>query len=266
MKQLNSISVLFFGDIVGRVGRKAFEKGLPILKDKYQADFCLANCENATHGRGCSYEHYKGLIDAGASCLTSGNHFYGSKDVMNPEYDFSKLVRPYNIGPKAPLVGTRVFTVKGRTIRVTNLIGLTEMTGGLSNPFTDMDLIIKNAKEDFHIVDIHAEATGEKRALAEYLNGRVSLVVGTHTHVQTNDAQILKKGTAFISDLGMCGTDYSCLGANIPEVIQKVAFGLPLKYEYADKGVGRLDGIHAILGPNFKAELIEPISLKIEVN
>jgi len=266
LKLLNSISVLFFGDIVGKVGRKAFEKGLPILKDKYNADFCLANCENATHGRGCSYDNYLDLINAGADCLTSGNHFYGVRDVFNENYDFSKLVRPFNMGPKAPLVGTRVFTVKGMTIRVTNMIGLTEMTGGLSNPFTDMDGIIANSHEDFHIVDLHAEATGEKRAFAEYLNGRVSLVVGTHTHVQTNDAQVLSKGTGFISDLGMCGLDNSCIGANIPECIQKVGFGLPFKFEYAEKGLGRMDGIHAILGPNFQVQLIEPISFKVEVN
>lgn len=265
MKSLNSISILFFGDIVGRVGRKAFEKGLPILKDRYQADFCLANCENATHGRGCSYEHYQELLKAGANCLTSGNHFYGTSDVFNPEYDFSHLVRPYNMGPKAPLLGTRVFTVKGYKIRVTNLIGLTEMVGGLSNPFTDMDEILKNSHEDFHIVDLHAEATGEKRALGEYLNGRVNLVVGTHTHVQTNDAQILSKGTAFISDLGMCGLDYSCLGANIPEVIQKVAYGLPVRYEYAESGTGRMDGIHAVLSLDLKAQFIEPIHFKVDV-
>lgn len=264
-KSPSELSVLFFGDCVGKMGRLALAKGLPLLKDRYQADFTIVNCENATHGRGCSHEHYEELLKAGADCLTSGNHFYDSRDVFRPEYDFSKLVRPLNMGPKAPLSGSRVFNVNGYTLRITNLIGRVEVPGAQSNPFTDMDQLLTTSSEDFHIVDFHAEATGEKRCLAEYLDGRISLFVGTHTHVQTNDAKILDRGTCFITDLGMCGADDSCLGMGKDNAIAKVAFGLPLPFQPLETGIARLDGIHAVLGLDHKGALIEPISFKVNI-
>lgn len=261
MKSPNELSILFFGDCVGKVGRRALAKGLPLLKDKYQADFVICNCENATHGRGCSHEHYLELLNAGADCLTSGNHFYDTKDVLREDLDWSKLVRPLNLGPYAPLKGSRVFRAGGHTIRVTNLLGLVEMHGTQVSPFIAMDELLPQCHEDFHIVDIHAEATGEKRALAEYLDGKVNLVTGTHTHVQTNDAKILEKGTCFISDAGMCGLDDSCLGMEKHSAMRKIATGLPIPFNVPESGRGRLDGIHCVFGPNFKGVLIEKISV-----
>ncbi len=265
MKSPDELRVLFFGDCVGTLGRKALARGLPLLKDRYQADFTFVNCENATHGRGCSHEHYLELLAAGADCLTSGNHFYGNRDVFREGLDFSKLVRPLNFGPKAPLAGSRVFRVGAKTVRVTNLIGRVEMTGAQSNPFTDMDELIANSHEDFHLVDFHGEATGEKRCLAEYLDGRISLFVGTHTHVQTNDAKVLDKGTCFISDAGMCGADDSCLGMGKDNAIARTAFGLPYPYEPPETGKARLDGILAVLGPNHQGLSIVPVTMACDI-
>lgn len=266
MRPLNSISVLCFGDCCGRVGRRALNKLIPLLKDKYQADFVIVNSENATHGRGCSLESYNELVEAGADCLTSGNHFYDQRDVMNEKASilFERQIRPLNFAPQAPLRGSLVFPVKGYTLRVTNLIGRVEIQGAQSNPFLDMDKLLKETKPtDFHIVDFHAEATGEKRALAEYLDGRISLFMGTHTHVQTNDAQMLDKGTLFISDLGMCGLYDSCLGMLKESVINRTAFGLPGALQIAEEGLGFVSGIHVLLAKDKKESKIETFSVKV---
>lgn len=265
MKSLGSISVLFFGDIVGRVGRRALAKVLPLLKDKYQADFIIANCENATHGRGCSHEHYEELLKAGIDCMTSGNHFFDTKAVFHENYDWSCLVRPINFPPQTPLAGTRVFQVGPYKVRVTNAIGAVEMNGCWTKPSEALDKVCNMDDCDFHIVDLHAEATGEKVCLGNYLDGRVSLFVGTHTHVQTNDARILPKGTCYITDLGMCGLDDSCLGAEVESAVKKTVTGLPMMFEYPEKGKGRVDGIHAVLSLDHKGVLIEPVHAYAEV-
>lgn len=266
MRPLNSISVLCLGDCVGRVGRMAIKKLLPLLKDKYQADFVVANSENATHGRGCSLESYNELIGAGIDCLTSGNHFYDQRDVMGEKASalFERQIRPLNFAPQAPLRGSLLFSVKGFSLRVTNLIGRVEIQGAQSNPFLDMDKLLRdNRPADFHIVDFHGEATGEKRALAEYLDGRVSLFFGTHTHVQTNDAQRLNKGTLFITDLGMCGLFDSCLGMMKESVIKRTAFGLPGVLQIAESGTGFVSGIHAVLAKEKKLSTIETFAIKV---
>lgn len=265
MKSPNEISVLYFGDIVGRVGRRTLAKVLPLLKDRYQADLVLANCENATHGRGCSHEHYEELVKAGVDIMTSGNHFFDVKAVFNENLEWPKLVRPINLAPCSPLEGTKVFRVGPYTVRVTNAMGSVEVPGAWEHPCQALDRVIKEDRCDFHIVDLHAEATGEKACVGRYLDGRISLFVGTHTHVQTNDARILPKGTCFITDLGMCGLDESCLGAEPESAVEKTLTGRPIPFDYPEKGKGRVDGIHAILGLGHKGVLIEPIRAYAEV-
>lgn len=266
MKQQDKLSILCFGDCCGKVGRNALAKAIPELKEKYSADFVIVNSENATNGRGCSLSSYRELIKSGADCLTSGNHFYEQRDVFSPDAPilFEKQIRPLNLAKDAPLKGSKIFEIKGFKVRVTNLLGRVEINGAQSNPFTDMDeLLEKDEKVDFDIVDFHAEATGEKRALAEYLDGRISLFVGTHTHVQTNDCQKLNKGTLFISDLGMCGLFDSCLGMLKDNVVKKVGFGLQASFQSPSSGLAQINGIHAVLFKDKNECKIELVNIKL---
>src|ERR1044072_4146145 len=194
------ISVLYIGDIVGEPGREAVAELLPALKKQYEPDLVLANCENATHGKGFNKKHYEFLRAAGVDAFTSGDHIWNSSDDFIAEMESNpelQVVRPANY-PKAPGKGFLDITVKGKRVRLVNLIGRV-FTGAnnVDSPFHTADKIItEQPQPDVIIVDFHAEATSEKRMLADYLDGRVQLVVGTHTHVPTADVQILPLGTA----------------------------------------------------------------------
>lgn len=259
MRPHDSLGVLFLGDVVGRVGRVALAKTLPILKDRYQADLVIVNCENATHGRGCSHEHYEELLAAGADLLTSGNHFYDIKAVFNENLDWSRLVRPINLGPKAPLEGVRTIRVRGRTVRVINALGAVEMGGFYERPIPAIERVLAAGSADYTILDFHAEATGEKICTARYLDGRITLQVGTHTHIQTNDERILPKGTGYITDLGFCGLDEGCLGAEAESAVMRTAFQLPVAFNYVEHGAGVVEGIFAVLGLNNRCLSIEKV-------
>ncbi len=225
----DTLRILFFGDIVGPLGRKAVKKYLSLHKEKDDIDFVIANGENTTHGHGLSYAHYKELLSYGIDALTSGNHFFNSTDVSHYGNEMSKQVRPYNFDKSAPGKGTEVFQAKdGTQIRITNMMGRIYMNGVQSNPFYDMDAICSLDEEKvIHILDFHAEATAEKRIMAEYLDGRVTAVFGTHTHVQTNDAKKLTKGTLFLTDVGMNGAYYSSLGDELDSAMRRTITLMP---------------------------------------
>lgn len=222
------VRIIFFGDIVGPLGRKAVKKYLDLHKEKDEIDFIIANGENTTHGHGLSLSHYKELLSYGIDCLTSGNHFFNSPDATRYAKEMDKQIRPYNFDSDCPGIGTKTFTTKdGIEIQVTNMIGRIYMNGAQTNPFYDMDSILSNSKAKIHILDFHAEATAEKRIMAEYLDGRISAVFGTHTHVQTNDAKILSKGTLFLTDVGMNGAYYSSLGDDIQPAMYRTISLMP---------------------------------------
>lgn len=227
------ISILYIGDIVGEPGRDAVAELLPGIKKQFDPDLILANCENATHGRGFSKKHYDFLTSLGIDAFTSGDHIWNSKEDFIKELNDPKLLvtRPANYS-KAPGKGFLDLTVKGKRLRLINLMGRV-FTGAtnLESPFHTFDVIYtEHPKPDVVVVDFHAEATSEKRAFAEHVDGRAQLVVGTHTHVPTADAQILAQGTAFISDLGMTGPKDSSLGADKTEVLKNFLTGLPWRY------------------------------------
>ena len=224
-------SVLYLGDIVGEPGRDAVAELLPALKKELDPDLILANGENATHGRGLNLKHYQELSRLGLDAFSSGDHIWAYPDLV-AELDNAKVnvIRPANY-PKAPGRGFLDLTVKGKRVRLINLMGRVFMKDGLDNPFLAFDkLVAEYPVPDAVIVDFHAEATSEKRAMAEYIDGRAQLMVGTHTHVPTADAQILALGTAFISDLGMTGPQDSCLGADKKEIMQSFLTGMPWRY------------------------------------
>ncbi len=239
----NNVRVLFLGDIVGPIGRRVVKYYLNYYKEKENIDFVIANGENATHGRGISFNHYNELINSGVDCLTSGNHFFENRDYLKDEYNFSSMIRPINFDEDCPLKGSEIFTLKDNTkIRVSNAIGRVFLNQAQYNPFY-MLYNLTNEEDVIHIVDFHAEATAEKRVLSEYLDGKVSAVIGTHTHVQTNDAKLLKEGTFFLTDAGMNGEYDSVLGTIKDNSIYKTVTLMPAKFETNETGDGLLNGV-----------------------
>lgn len=227
------MKILFFGDIVGQVGRQALKHNIEKLVKKYQIDFVIANGENATHGKGLIEKHYNELIDAGVDCITLGNHYLSKDRILDYIDDATCLVRPFNISKRIGGEGSVVFDVNGVKVRVTNILGTAFMKEEVASPYYSLKSLVDSLgdEDSIHIVDFHAEATGEKMCFGYVFDGIVSAVLGTHTHVQTNDAKILDNGTAFISDVGMCGAANGVLGFDKETVIQKTIFGNTARFD-----------------------------------
>jgi metallophosphoesterase (TIGR00282 family) len=237
------MNILFVGDIVSKPGREALALYLPKIKAQYAIDFTIVNGENAAHGKGISPRIYQQLVDLGVDAITMGNHFM-SKSLPTGFYESAtKMIRPLNIHPSAAGCGSRVFDCQGTPIRVTNLLGRAYMNElEPTNPFDALESLLTQANEPIHIVDFHGEATGEKNAFCWYFDGKVSAILGTHTHVQTADERIFPLQTAFISDVGMTGPYNGVIGAKIENMIQRAKTNLGAKYEVAD-GQGQLNAV-----------------------
>jgi metallophosphoesterase (TIGR00282 family) len=244
--QAHHLNLLFFGDIFGEPGRLGLRQTLPQLREHYQPDIVFANCENASHGRGVSNRVMKDLLSMGVDWMTSGNHIFRVDDIYSvlnqPE---CRVLRPYNFSKNAPGRGAAIaVTKRGHRIGLINLMGRAFMDPGVNLPFDAVDEALAELKSevDVIVVDMHAETTAEKRALAWYLDGKVQLVVGTHTHVPTADEEVLPAGTAYITDLGMCGPFNSVIGMSKEGVIKRMRTGLPTRFEVAEGDV-RVCGI-----------------------
>ena len=239
------MKILFLGDIVGKVGRRVVINNLEKLVKKYQVDFVIANGENATHGKGLIEKHYYELLDSGVDCITLGNHYLSKDNLLDYIDDADALVRPLNISRRIGGEGSRVFELNGVKIRVTNILGTAFMKEEVASPYYSLkSLIESNEDEDaIHIVDYHGEATGEKMCFAYAFDGLVSAVLGTHTHVQTNDAKILSGGTAFISDVGMCGAANGVLGFEKESVMKVTMFGEKARFGFDDEDQGLLNAV-----------------------
>ena len=239
------MKILFFGDIVGRVGRQAVKQFLPKLVEKYHIDFVIANGENATHGKGLIEKHYNELIDAGIDCLTLGNHYMSKDSILNYIDDATALVRPLNLSKRIGGEGSILFDVGGTKIRVTNILGTAFMKEEVSSPYFSFKQLIDSLGDEdaINIVDYHGEATSEKVCFAYAFDGQVSAVLGTHTHVQTNDARILTNGTAFICDVGMCGAFDSVLGFEKHSVINKTLYGNSERFTIDENAIPMVNGV-----------------------
>lgn len=212
--------------------------------DKYHIDFVIANGENVTHGKGLLRHHYLELIDNGIDAITLGNHYDSKNDLRKYIDTTDRLIRPLNLLHPYPGEGSIVYELNGVTIRVTNVLGSVFMNEEVNNPYYALlELINNEEKADIHIVDFHAEATGEKLCLAFALDGKVSAVLGTHTHVQTKDYKILEGGTAYISDVGMTGYADGALGFDQNTVVNKIIYGEQSRFDPPNEGRGLFSAV-----------------------
>lgn len=238
------VNILFIGDVIGKPGRQAVSRELHRLVDRYRLDLVIANGENAAGGFGITEETAKDLFKSGIHFLTSGNHIWDKKDSLEFIAREERLIRPANYPPGTAGRGSAVVkTPGGAKVGVLNLEGRVFMNN-LDCPFRTADREVARLKEETPIifVDFHAEATSEKASLGWYLDGRVSAVVGTHTHVQTADERILPGGTAYLTDAGMTGAFDSVIGVRKDEPIEKFLTQVPVKFEIAKNNL-RLNGI-----------------------
>ncbi len=225
--------ILFIGDIVGKNGRGAVKALLPNLSDKYKIDLVIANGENIAGGFGLTEELVRDLYKAGVQVITTGNHVWDKKDFVNYIGKDNRVLRPLNYPPGAPGYGSIVYPLpSGLKVAVLNLSGRVFMNA-LDCPFRTVlpELDRVSRETNIIIVDFHAEATSEKIAFGYYLDGRVSAVIGTHTHVQTADEKILSNGTAYITDVGMTGPVYSVIGMDVSQIIQRFLTAMPARFE-----------------------------------
>ncbi len=235
------MKVLAIGDIVGKTGLQKLKETLPNVVREKNIDFVIVNAENAADGMGLTEKMYKEILALNVNCVTMGNHTWGKKEIFN-FIDDKNIIRPANYSNNNPGKGYEIFECKGKTICVINLIGRTTMPVLSENPFLVVKDIIEEIKEavDIIIVDFHAEATAEKIAMGYYLDGKATVVYGTHTHVQTADENILENGTAYITDIGMTGPKKSVIGMDVSASIKRFETSLPEKYKIAE-GKGKFN-------------------------
>lgn len=241
------LNILFIGDIVGEPGLSLLETFLPGFIKKYEADFVIANGENSHEGKGINRDIIRKLYDLGVHVITGGNHSFAKWKVFSYMKNDGNILRPLNYPKGNPGYGYGIYDIPemNSKIGVLNLQGRTFMNA-IDDPFSTADWAIDRIKEetDLIFVDFHAEATAEKMALAWHLDGNISVFVGTHTHIPTNDARILPKGTGYISDVGMTGSFDSVLGMDKDTSMKRFMLGTPHRYKLAD-GNNHICGIQA---------------------
>ncbi|UWR55821.1 TIGR00282 family metallophosphoesterase [Phaeobacter inhibens] len=240
--------LLFLGDVMGRAGRKAISEHLPQMRKDWRLDFVVVNGENASNGMGLNGEHAKALLDAGADCLTLGDHAFDQKDMLQVIEKEPRIIRPLNFAKNAPGRGFRLFNAPGgRKVLVVQALGQVFMKRAYDDPFGAVEAVLKSHPRgglaQAVIVDMHCEATSEKMAMGHFCNGRASLVVGTHTHVPTGDAQILSEGTGYLTDAGMCGDYNSVIGMEKAEPMRRFLTGMPKNRFTPAEGPATLSGV-----------------------
>ena len=227
------MKILAVGDLVGKCGLERLKQTLPNLKKEKNIDFVIVNAENVSEGMGITTKDFNELIKLDIDAITMGNHTWAKRDIFT-FIDNPKILRPANYSSGVPGKGMRIFQCNGKKIKVINLIGRTDMNVLSENPFDVADKLIKKEEADIIIIDFHAEATAEKIAMKNYLDGKVTAVFGTHTHVQTADEEITDLGTGYITDIGMTGPKKSVIGMDVNVSIKRFLTSLPERYKVAD--------------------------------
>jgi metallophosphoesterase (TIGR00282 family) len=248
--------------VVGTPGRRVVEERLPGLRDELQVDFCVLNGENLANGVGITPKLAERMLAAGADAITLGNHVWRRAEITPYLDESDRVVRPANLSQRAPGKGLTVVTAaNGAEVAVINLLGLL-FIGPPVSPFEVIDELVEEARRrtPVIVVDIHAEATSEKVAMARWLDGKVTAVIGTHTHVQTSDARVQAGGTAAITDAGMTGPHDSVIGVEAELAIRSMRTGMPVRFETASGGV-RIEGALVDCGADGRATACEAIRI-----
>ncbi len=259
--------ILFLGDVVGRSGRQAICENLTELRESWALDFVVLNAENATDGAGLSPAHAKLLLDAGADCLTLGDHAFDKREMIGFIEQEPRVLRPLNFAKAAPGHGARIFEAsRGRKILVVQTLGQAFMRRPFSDPFEAVDPVLRKfplgGQTAASLVDMHCEATSEKVAMGIWCDGRVTAVVGTHTHIPTADARILPNGTAYLTDAGMCGDYDSVIGMEKNEPMRRFTTGMSGGRFKPAKGEATLSGLFLeVDGGSGRARRIEPVRM-----
>ena len=255
----NEMRILFIGDIVGRPGRSALENRLSLIEEENQIDFTIANAENASGGFGIDKRCFDQLHMSGIDAFTMGNHTFDNRGILEFIDHEPKLVRPANLPKDAPGRGHAQFTLKdGRKLTIINILGRVYNNSNIACPFTTMDELLHQYKmrDSAIIVDFHGDATSEKVCLGRYLDGRVTAVLGTHTHIQTADARILPRGAGYITDVGMTGAYQSCLGMETEGAVGRFTKTLTKKLTPA-KGERQLNAVILEIDEENKTQMIQ---------
>jgi len=264
------MKILFFGDVVGRIGRTAIKQTLAELKKEVEPDLIIANVENLAHGVGVTEKTLQDLVDAGVNFFTSGNHIFDKPEaeMMVTKKDWP-LIRPANYPPGAPGDGYKIIAVGSRSVLVMNLMGRVFIKENFDCPFRKADEILGQVevkKLAAIIVDFHAEATSEKVAMGHYLAGRVSAVLGTHTHVATADQRVLPAGTAYVSDVGMVGAIDSVIGVEKDSVLKNFLSQMPSAFKIPEEGEVLINSVVIEIDPqNRQAKSIKRLDKTVQV-
>lgn len=264
------LTILFFGDIVGKPGRHAISAVLPDLKKQYHPDFIIANAENLAHGVGVTEKTLAECRQAGIDFFTSGNHIWRKENVQELFKDPDiPLVRPANFPPDMPGSGDKSFKLGNFSLLVINLNGQVFIEGEFSSPFKSIDdILLRHHDKKFNgiFVDFHGEATSEKVAFGQYVDGRVSAVIGTHTHIPTADETILSKGTAYLTDVGMVGIKDSVLGVDKQIILESFLTQRGMAHDIPEHGVCLVNAVLITIDPaTAKAKKIERIYREVTV-
>lgn len=255
------MNILAIGDIVGDVGTEMFLSHIDTLKKDYAVDFCIVNGENACTNNGITRKKAEMLLSGGADVITLGNHTFRQKEASSLLVNNERVIRPINYPAGTPGNGVVTVTKNGKKIAVINAMGRIYMDY-MDCPFRAIDKALEDISADYIFVDFHAEATSEKISMGWYLDGRVTAVFGTHTHVQTADGWVLPKGTGYITDLGMTGPVYSCLGVKKEITLDRFLTCIPQRFEFAD-GKAQLTGaLFAVNDETKKTEKVEAICIR----
>ncbi|MGP1451439.1 MAG: TIGR00282 family metallophosphoesterase [Metamycoplasmataceae bacterium] len=268
MNKEKKVNVLFIGDVFGAPGVKCLQDNLKELIDKYDIDFVIAQSENVSSRKGLTQEDYLKMKEAGVNAFTLGNHVWAKKDILSI-INNEDVIRPLNIQSSYAGHGTQVFALENDiTIRVTSFMGITfnqllapwgeEYANNFFDVFDELEKYGQSS--DFHIIDFHGETTSEKNVFGLYVDGKVHALLGTHTHVQTNDAHVLPNGTCYITDAGMCGPFNAAIGANFEEVYRKMRYGDYIKFKVSSNPV-QLNGVVLQLSTNKQNNKIFPINI-----
>lgn len=254
------MKILAIGDVVGDRGTDAVLDNLDTIKRKYNIDFCIINAENACSANGITRKKAEVLLEAGADVLTLGNHTFRQKDAYSLLSHNERVIRPINYPPETTGRGVAVVVKNNVKVAVFNALGRVYLEN-VDCPFRTLKSAIESTDADIKIVDFHAEATSEKRAMGFYLDGLASVVFGTHTHVQTADAQILPRGCGYITDIGMSGPHHSCLGVDKQIVIERFVNCNQQRFEFADSAASICGAVFTVNENSGKCEAIESFTI-----